>query len=247
MRHLVSAARAVCGRMWILTGGGRRDAYWIPRDYCAVRAHGVVCRRRQNPARSASGWSGPRNCRPPIEVLPDAGRVRVCWGSGTRAWNLVAANRNRRGNRSRPLFRGSHRVPSACRRCQRHWVCLIHIGACRSSARPSRPDNLSRGFRTKIATPPFPWWRNVAPGPTGAQGAGRGTRLERGPMGCPAGLATILVLLAGAYGRWFVLPTQGNVELTQTQGFGRALLGQRLLGEQGGHAVRTFLALGWVE
>jgi hypothetical protein len=54
-------------------------------------------------------------------------------------------------------------------------------------------------------------------------------------------------MLLRAYGRWFVLPTQGNVELIQTQGFGQALLGQRLFGEQGGHAVRTFLALGWVE
>src|ERR1022692_3286930 len=72
-------------------------------------------------------------------------------------------------------------------------------------------------------------------------------------------LAAILtVALAGVYGeperrpltgnvvkslRSMVCITHaGNVELIQTQGFGQALLGQRLLGEQGGHAVRTFLA-----
>src|ERR1700722_2551041 len=35
--------------------GGRTDAYGVPRDYSAIRAHGIVFRRRQDPTRSASG------------------------------------------------------------------------------------------------------------------------------------------------------------------------------------------------
>src|SRR5216683_5013815 len=48
--------------------------------------------------RAFSGKREPRTTRA-------AGRVKVCRGVGSGGWNLVAANRSRRGNWSRPLFR----------------------------------------------------------------------------------------------------------------------------------------------
>src|SRR6266851_6920101 len=84
---------------------------------------------------STADWS----CTSPDLMFPAAQEheVRQALRVGSGGWNLVAANLSRGGNWTRPLFRGSHRVPSACRRYQRHWVCRIHVGACGGSARPS--------------------------------------------------------------------------------------------------------------
>src|SRR6266849_1491222 len=72
---------------------------------------------------STAEWS----CTSPDLMFPAAQEheVRQALGVGSGGWNLVAANLTRGGNWTRPLFRGSHRVPSACRRYQRHWVCAI--------------------------------------------------------------------------------------------------------------------------
>src|SRR5258708_6842637 len=56
----------------------------------------------------------------------------------------------------------------------------------------------------------------------------------------------VLVFVTG-YEADSVLPTRGNTELFQPQGFRQGLLWQRLFGEYRGDAIRSLVALWWIE
>jgi hypothetical protein len=108
--------------------------------YTPLRGDGGVFRPREDTPRSAYSARNPRSHMRAVEVLFASGRMRACRRVGPGSRYLVAINGSGGEHRPRPLFCRRGCVPSARRRCQRHWTRGVYVGSCCGSTRHAYLD-----------------------------------------------------------------------------------------------------------